>query len=294
MQRVNQNKAQQKCCSLLYASGSRSKLPTSNFYLSSSTTWSCQKNKIEPCSGVPLNDRGFRYGQHLFETMAIRNGKVLFFEEHWEKLMTAAKRYDFPINDLWHQGVRNFLKTESSKDGVLRVFLTTGEGALLEPITKPQLFLFWEEADFPSEEKLKIGIKVVSLNTPIGTASWGAKTGNYWEHIKALEASRQEGAEEGLVFDRDGFLISAAMANVILWMEDGKVVTPPLSRGARDGVILAQARKKLPDLIEADTLREDLKKVSAMAVTNSRLGVMPVAILDGRRLSISISTFRAF
>lgn len=239
-----------------------------------------------PCSsGVPLSDRGFRYGQHLFETIAIRNGKVLFFEEHWKQLIVAAQRHHFSIDGSWHHGVSNFFKTKLWDDGVLRIFLTAGEGAAGSPITKTQLFLLWEEVDFPSEEKLKKGIKVVSLDQPIGTTSWGEKTGNYWEHLNALERARQAGAEEGLIFDRDGFLISATMANVVLWLEDGKIVTPPRTRGARDGVMLDQVRACFSTLIEADVTRDDLKKVVAMTVTNSRLGVMPVAALNGKELS---------
>jgi branched-subunit amino acid aminotransferase/4-amino-4-deoxychorismate lyase len=246
--------------------------------------FSWQQNEILACSGVPLNDRGFRYGQHLFETMAVREGEVLFFEEHWERLMLAALRCNFLINEGWYQSMNDFLKKKSWNEGMLRIFLTAGEGAVGSPIIKPQLFLFWEAAEFPSEEKLKAGIKVVSLDHPIGTISWGEKTGNYWEHLKAMEAARQAGAEEGLVFDVDGFLISAAMANVILWLKDGRIITSPRARGARDGVILAQVRQKIPDLMDADIARDDLKKVVAMVVTNSRLGVMPVAMLDGRDL----------
>lgn len=239
-----------------------------------------------PCDfGVPLSDRGFRYGQHLFETLAIRNGKILFFEEHWMRLARAAARHYFPVADSWHEGMINFLNKESWEDGVIRIFLTAGEGAPGAPIEAPQLFLFWEEVDFPSEEKLQEGIKIISLDQPVGTTSWGEKTGNYWEHLNALESAHQAGAEEGLVFDRECFLISAAMANVILWLEDGSIVTPPRSRGARDGVMLDQVRQQFSTLIEADVTRNDLEKVVAMVVTNSRLGVMPVAMLDGRKLS---------
>ena len=250
-------------------------------------SWMLQENAIVPCcSGVSLSDRGFRYGQHFFETLAVRNGKVLFFEEHWKRLIAAAQGHHFPIDDYCHQEVGNFLKKESWNDGVLRIFLTAGDGLSLSPITKPQLFLFWEESDFPSEEKLEKGIKVVSLEKPIGTTSWGKKTGNYWEHLNAMKASRQAGAEEGLIFDADGFLISATMANVILWLEGEKIITPPCSRGARDGVMLDQVRQHFSTLIEADVRRSDLGKVIAMAVTNSRLGIMPVGILDGRKLAL--------
>ncbi len=248
-------------------------------------SWSWQQNEMQPCGeGVPLNDRGFRYGQHLFETIAIRNGDVLFFEEHWKRLMHAAERYHFPINYAWYQSVSYFLKKESWNDGMLRIFLTAGEGAACSPIVTPHLFLLWEKAEFPSEEKLREGISVVSLDQPTGINSWGEKTGNYWEHLLALNSARQAGAEEGLVFDVEGFLISAAMANIILWMNDGRIVTPPRTRGARDGVMLAQARRQLPELMAADVKRNNLENIIAMVVTNSRLGIMPVAELDGRKL----------
>ena len=239
------------------------------------------------CSGgVPLSDRGFRYGQHLFETVAVRGGRYLFAKEHWERLVRAAMRYHFPVAASWHEGVSDFLKMQSWRDGLLRIVLTAGEGAACSPIIKPQLFLFWEQADFPSEEKLQEGIKIISLDQPVGTTSWGEKTGNYWEHLNALKTARQAGAEEGLIFDAAGFLISATMANVIFWLENGSIVTPPRSRGARDGVMLHWLRQQLPDLMEADITRSNLEKVVAMALTNSRLGVMPVAMLDGRGLAL--------
>jgi len=249
-------------------------------------TWSWQDQAMLPClNSVSLSDRGFRYGQHLFETLTVRDGHVLFFQEHWERLLRAAVRSHFPINVSWNQGIPDFFKKTFLEDGIIRIFLTAGEGSPASPIITPQLFLFWEKSDFPSLEKRQAGIKIVSLDRPIGSVSWGEKTGNYWEHLSALEAARQADAEEGLVFDREGFLISAAIANVILWLEDGSVVTPPRVRGARDGVMLEQVRRKIPDLMEADVTRDDLKKVVTMAVTNSRLGVMPVAALDERKLS---------
>jgi len=253
-------------------------------------TWFWQDQAMRPCpNSVPLSDRGFRYGQHLFETLAVRDGHIFFFEEHWERLLRAAMRHHFPIDTSWKKGALDFLEKISLEDGIIRIFLTAGEGSPASPIVAPQLFLFWEKSNFPSLQKRQEGIKVVSLDQPIGTTSWGEKTGNYWEHLNALEAAHQAGAEEGLIFDQEGFLISASMANVILWLEGEIIVTPPRSRGARDGVILDQMRQHLPMLIESDFRRDDLKKVTAMALTNSRLGVMPVASLDGVQLTIRLS-----
>lgn len=249
-------------------------------------SWFVQQGRIAPCLGIPLHDRGFRYGQHLFETIAIRNGKVLFFEEHWERLVAAARRSQFVIEALWYHTLSRFLATEVWSDGVIRIFVTAGEGAPLAPIRRPQLFLLWERADFPLEQKYQEGIEMVSLESPRGTSLWGEKTGNYWGHIQGLETAQRAGAEEGLVFDQEGFLISATMANVIIWLDNGQILTPSWERGARYGVTLAWSCQELPEIIQTDIERGILNQVKGMVITNSRLGVMPVSIFDGRRLSI--------
>ena len=48
--------------------------------------------------GIPLDDRGFRYGQHLFESIAVRNGSALLAREHLSLLSAAAKRHAIPFS----------------------------------------------------------------------------------------------------------------------------------------------------------------------------------------------------
>ncbi len=243
------------------------------------------------CSqGVPLSDRGFRYGEHLFETIAIRNGHTLFSEEHCERLTTAAEKFHFAFESAWHEGLRTFLKNIHLNDGILRLFLTAGDGGFDTQMTATRLFAFWEEALFPAPEELAQGIALISLNHPIGNTYWGVKNGNYWEHVCALKDAHRRSAQEGLVFDADEILISAAMANIFVWLKDPTnptkrvLATPSCARGARAGVVRAWVCEQFPDCIERDLTRTDLQNARAIVITNSRLGVMPVATLDGKRL----------
>ncbi|MBX9742221.1 MAG: aminotransferase class IV [Chthoniobacterales bacterium] len=254
-----------------------------------SNTWLWQQGTLQPClEGVPLSDRGFRYGQHLFETIAVRHGHTLFVEEHLQRFFQAAERFHFPIDPPCHQELRSFLKTAlPSDDGLMRLFITAGDGAPTAPIVAPRLFVFWESINFPTLEKVEQGVALVSLNHPTGNSYWGVKNGNYWEHVCALKDAHRAGAEEGLIFDANGLLISASMANVLVWFQNDaqpELVTPPLSSGARDGVIRHWVQKKYPYLIERDIHRDDLQSAVAIAITNSRLGVLPVTMLDERRL----------
>lgn len=238
-----------------------------------------------------LRDRGFRYGQHLFETIALRHGRLLFAEQHYSLLMQAAEKKKFPFFFACRQGLQNFFDHINSgkislKDGLLRIYLTAGEGAIGSPVLTPGLFITWEQADFPSIDQLKEGINLVSLQGYYNTHSWGEKSGNYWEHVAVLEKAHSKGADEALLVNDAGFFISAAMANLLVWIEEDKgavLTTPSLAHGARNGVILNWARM-FTSCEEKNLRLADFPKIVAMAITNSRLGVMPVATLDGRPL----------
>ncbi|MFZ4115893.1 MAG: aminotransferase class IV [Chthoniobacterales bacterium] len=251
-------------------------------------SWILQENTMQPCLyGVPLSDRGFRYGQHLFETVAVRHGRIFFAEDHLDRLAQLAIQHHFGFDTAWRQGASLFLKTTPFPDGVVRIFLTAGDGSLGAPITQPRLFAFWEEITFPSVSEIEQGVTLVSLQKHLGNEYWGLKNGNYWDHICALKEAQRGGASEGLVFNAEDYLISGAMANVILWIKKNhkiQMITPPCTRGARDGVVLHWVRQQFPELLECDLTRSDLMNVRAMALTNSRLGVMPVQSLEGRRL----------
>ncbi len=255
---------------------------------SSSSFWIFQENRMKPShGGVPLSDRGFRYGQHFFETIAIRNGRPLFIQEHIDRLARLALEHHFGTDPFWREEVRAFLSTTCFDDGLLRLFLTAGDGALGAPIEQPRLFAFWEKSTFPSMEEIERGVSIISLQKHHGDEYWGIKNGNYWNHLCALKEAQRACAAEGLVFSRDGFLISATMANVIVWLEKNRTIqmmTPPRSHGARDGVVLSWVREHYPQISEGEITQGDLLDAKAILLTNSRLGVMPVLQLDGRAL----------
>ena len=52
--------------------------------------WRFQSGLWKPCAGVPIEDRGFRYGMSVFETVAIHRGRAVFLEAHLERLIRAA------------------------------------------------------------------------------------------------------------------------------------------------------------------------------------------------------------
>jgi len=233
--------------------------------------------------GVSLNDRGFRYGQHLFESIAIRNNKALLLSEHLALLTDAAKRNCFPFGRTLSSALRRFIESVSLSDGMLRIYLTAGEGAPAAPISAAGCYLTWEPVHFPTDAQIEKGIRLTVLTKPFLGDAWGEKSGNYAAHLKALADARANGGDEGIVLDANGCALSCAMGNLLVWMRSRQGIvlcTSPVSRGARSGSVLGWVKKRVP-VMERDLRPADLRRALAMAITNSRLGVMPIASLNG-------------
>jgi branched-subunit amino acid aminotransferase/4-amino-4-deoxychorismate lyase len=257
----------------------------SNGALSKAWHWNGE-SIVRSAGGVPLTDRGFRYGQHLFESIAIRNSQALFLPCHLELLGESAKRNRFPFPRGFVSSLKSFLKSISLPDGMLRIFLTAGNGIPGSAITSAGCYLLWEPAHFPSGSDLSKGYHVTSDTEPFLGDGWGEKSGNYASHLKRFETARAKGFDEGIVFDAKGYLLSCTMGNLIVWMALGRKILPfipPETRGARSGAVLEWVRTKI-NVTERDLRHSDICRAVALAVTNSRLGVMPVSKLDGGSL----------
>jgi branched-subunit amino acid aminotransferase/4-amino-4-deoxychorismate lyase len=231
--------------------------------------------------GVPLSDRGFRYGQHLFESIAVRGKKALLAREHLSLLGTAASRNGFPFPRLLGSALRSFLAGVRLPDGMLRIYLTAGSGAPGSPVREPSCFLAWEKTVFPSCVELDRGIRLATVRDHVAGRGWDEKSGNYLLHLAALATARAAGGDEALVLGPEGCAVSCAMGNLLVWLPAKKgfrILTS--DAGARRGAVLQWAERNAP-IVRRRITTADLKKAVALAVTNSRLGVMPVASLDG-------------
>lgn len=236
--------------------------------------------------GIPLSDRGFRYGHHFFESLAVRHGRVLLAREHVALLRDACTRGGLRWPRRLAITLLGFLKSANLSDGMIRIYLTAGSGSPWDPAPEPACYLAWEATTFPSHDELRRGLRLVSLGTRIAGAGWSEKSGNYLPHLEALAAARKAGGEEAVMIDARGRVVSGAMANLLVWMPSPRgsadhglrLCTP--AEGARSGTVLGWVRRR-SDVHPCTLTPADLRRAHALALTNSRLGVMPVASLDG-------------
>lgn len=214
----------------------------------------------------------------VFETVAALTGRLLFLEQHLDRLARAA-------SDRGWQNAQLPVSAPpiAEATGVLRLYLSAGPGGICDPLSGSCVSLFEECAvgtDCPPA-------RVITSSAPYLPGPGGWKTGNYWQNVDALVAARARGADDALLFNPAGCLVSASMGNVFFEV-DGGWKTPALETGARDGVVRAWVMENLPveeSLLDADSVA----RATSGFLTNSRVGIRPIGELDGRSLQTGAS-----
>ena len=248
--------------------------------------WRWNGAAYEPCDSLPLTDRGFRYGMAVFESLRVTVDAAEFFDRHLSRLVQACAEREIPVEEaplaaaeaLLCEAAGGLLRTKG-ESGFARLYITAGDGGPAAAAEQPRVFAFLESRMPPDpEDSWEIGLHDESYHPPFG----GLKTATYWFNCDALTRARRLQLDETLLFNDRAELVSACMANVFL-LRDERLCTPPRSSGCRPGVIREWVigRRKVE---ERRLRREDVVNADEIFLTNSWIGVMPVATVEGRPL----------
>lgn len=242
-----------------------------------------------PADGIRPDDRGFSYGDGLFETIAVRGGECRLFAEHMARLASGAARLGLPPpdSDTLMRDAQSLLGPEPL-DGTLKIVYSRGPGQrgyALPPV--PQVTV---AVGFGAGRRAPLstaGIAARTCRTPVGRnpVLAGMKTLNRLEQVLARAEWQDEDVAEGLMFDTDGQLVCGTMSNVFLVREQ-QLLTPLLDHCGVLGIMRAQVmaaagRLGIP-LAETRLTLTSLQQAEEVFVTNSQIGIWPVTSLDGR------------
>ncbi|WP_437647648.1 aminotransferase class IV [Sorangium sp. So ce362] len=207
---------------------------------------------------VSVYDRGFLYGDSVFETIRTYGGEPFALEEHLARLERSAERIAIALpipRDALAREVRALIRAASAPEGAgatagaagsagttgpaaplesyIRVMLTRGSGPLgLDPaLAGAPLRVVLVEPLKPLPGALyREGISVITTRTQrAGDAAPGAKISNYLESLLALREARAAGAHEALILDPSGHVVEGTTSNVFLVER-----RPPAREGAQE------------------------------------------------------------
>ncbi|MBE0489056.1 MAG: aminodeoxychorismate lyase [Halomonas sp.] len=230
--------------------------------------------------GWPLDDRGAAYGDGLFETVLLRDGRPLLWEEHLSRLVRGCHALGIPMP------AEHELAAPLAEAGiglfVFKLMLTRGSGGRgYRPPAFPETRLRWQLAAFaPTETHWQQGVRVrhCRLRLGIQPALAGLKHLNRLENVLARAEWDDDKVAEGLLCDSDGRLVEATAMN-LFWQREGRLETPRLERCGVAGTLREALRERLA-ITEVDVGPEVLDQAEAVWLGNSVQGVWPVVRLD--------------
>ena len=237
------------------------------------------------------DDRGFHYGDGIFETMLLQHGRVRFLEDHWQRMKLGCDRLNIPQPERVLLDHELSMLTRDHAAGVIKFILSRGRSERgYRPPAKVIPSRLWQLFPEPGQSAPD-GITVRWCNTRLsrnpGLA--GIKHCNRLEQVMALAEWQDTNITEGLMLDTEGELISATMNNVFLVVEE-TLVTPDLRYSGIQGVM----RKKVLQFADQLAIPTEQRAVRAEEViaaqevflTNSIRGIQPVTRLEQQNWSV--------
>jgi 4-amino-4-deoxychorismate lyase len=234
-------------------------------------------------SGVAVNERGLHYGDGVFETALLANGRVRFLEQHLERLNEGCERLGIPVPDRATLLGEIERITKPLRSGVLKIIVTRGVGRGYRPPANAQPTRMVVMYAAPATIKAQIAVQWCETRLGRNPRLAGVKHLNRLEQVLAQAELRDAGVDEGLMLDTEGELVCATSGNVFV-VREGLLITPDLRfcgvRGVMRRQVLCAAVQLGIATREEPLWPHDLNAASEAFVTNAVRGVQSIIALD--------------
>jgi len=241
---------------------------------------------------LSTENRGYKYGDALFETLKVVNGKIFFWEDHYFRLMSSMRilRMDIPMNFTMEFLETEILKTLEANDlskasARVRLNVDRGEGGKYLPSVdaKVNFNIIAEPHTNPFYTIDKNATCIVDLYKDYFMAPGllsGLKSNNKAIQVIGSIYAKENDFDNCLVLNTNKNVIEALNGNLFLVKGD-KIKTPPLEDGCLKGVMRKQILELLSkdmDLFieEASISPFELQKADELFITNVIKGIVPI------------------
>jgi branched-chain amino acid aminotransferase len=247
---------------------------------------------------VSIFDRGFLYGDSVFETLRTYGGRAYALGEHLARLEWSATRVfiELPVSrEVFAVEVERALAAVANSESFIRVMVTRGraESLGLDPALagSPTRVIIVGPLQTPPAEAYEQGVAVTCYRTQRladATDAAGAKVGNYLIAVLAQRAAKQAGAAESLIVDARGHVIEGANSNLFAVIGQ-RLVTPPEDAGILPGITRARVIEVARELALPVELRpltvDELIAAEEAFVSSTIREVLPVVRVDGATIA---------
>lgn len=241
---------------------------------------------------VPAEDRGFQFGDAVYEVCEVLNGRLVDETRHMDRLERSLNELKIsqPMSRAaWSRVLRETIRRNRVENGSL--YLQVSRGA------RPRDFFFPPAGTPPTvvcvarhaslakaNAKAEKGIAIKTM-PDIRWTRCDIKTVMLLPASLAKEAARSEGAEDAWLYDKDGYVTEGASANAWIVDKEGRLVTRHIDNGILRGVtrttLLDLLRREGIEVVERPFTVDEAKAAREAFLTSATSLVMPVVSIDG-------------
>lgn len=252
---------------------------------------------------ISVFDRGYLYGDSLYEVARTYHGKLYLLAEHLQRLQKSAELCKIKLGQSLKTYEAEIYRTLTAFQGLpgnnkveayARLIVSRGSGRIgfgLSTLETSTLFtVIVQPVEPPSVQQLKKGLQVAvteRLRLDPRALNPAMKSGNYLNSLLAYLEATENGYTDALLCNADGHLTEGTTFN-LFYVRRGIVATPPLDVGILAGI----TRWKTLELIQALGLpfreirfpKERLYEADEVFLTSSIREVLPITSVDGKKI----------
>lgn len=251
--------------------------------------------QLHPSDNLPagVDNRAFRLGDGLFETLRISGGQLLFYPQHYQRLQRGMQ----VLGLQWPEGysadsLLAQLQGLVTANGItaggklrLMVYRSGPAGSYLPSNHVAQLFAETSSVlhnRYTLDRQLRLN--VYRGHTVTAGELSGLKTLSALPYIMAARYADKAGVDDTLLVDVQGCLVESSKANLFV-IDNERLITPPLGSGCLAGIMRGQllqlASEKKIAASEENITRELLLQADEVLLSNVVSGILPVSYIEG-------------
>lgn len=243
---------------------------------------------------ISVLDRGFLYGDSIYEVTDAYEKRLIFMDEHLDRLWESARKIFLKITYTREEIIGEVQKTLKALDvdrAYIRIIITRGEGEItLNPNASStnNLVIICKELGANPKEWYEKGVKVVIADTKRNTVESmdpSIKSGNYLNNILAYQEAVEKGVFDAIMLNHESCVTEGTTSN--LWIvKDNTYITPPLKAGLLSGITRAKlielCLKNNMSVVEKNITVDELLASDEVFLTSSTRRIVPVVQVEDK------------
>jgi len=244
---------------------------------------------------ISVLDRGFLYGDGLFETMRAYGGEILRMKEHMERLFQGAKEIGLALpykREELGNAIKRILKMNRLSEAYIRLTVTRGisePGLVSRSRSLPTLVIVAKEFKALSSSEYRKGWKAIVVETRQNQASplSRIKSLNFLNNILARIEAEEKRCDEGILLNTLGEVSEGSTSNIFLVKKDN-LITPEeesgLLPGITRGIVVELAPNQGLKVYNRRVALDELFAADEVFLTSTLIEVMALVEVDGKQI----------